>query len=180
MTKELMTMTMSIIFFLLISLILINMINLNPIMILINLIIFSMMICMKISMWKSNFMYSIILFLITISGLLILFLYFSSLIANEQMYFKFNKLLFLNFILNYLILMILNKKFNFINLNIKKSNFYETYMYMKFNEMNYQNILNFYEYPLSNFTIICMFYLLISLFSIIKICSIKLITLRKI
>nr|QBG38554.1 NADH dehydrogenase subunit 6 [Acropyga arnoldi] len=153
--------------------------NFNPIMIIINLITFNLMICMKISMWKSNFMYSIILFLIMISGLLIIFLYFSSLISNEQINFKFNKLLITNMIINSMIFFTINLKVNPLQ-TLKKFNFSDIYPNMKFNEMNYQNMFNLYEYPFNNMTIISMFYLLISLFTIIKICSMKSSTLRKI
>nr|YP_009735111.1 NADH dehydrogenase subunit 6 [Acropyga fuhrmanni]QBG38605.1 NADH dehydrogenase subunit 6 [Acropyga fuhrmanni] len=180
MIKEFSFLNLLIIFNLLILLIFINMINLNPIMILINLITFSFLIALKISLWKSNFLYSIILFLIMISGLLIIFLYFSSLISNVKIDFKFNKLLFLNFLLNYMIFLALNNYLNLMNLKLKKINFLEIYPILKFNEMSNQNILNFYTYPISNFTITSILFLLISLFMIIKICSSKSHTLRKI
>nr|QBG38592.1 NADH dehydrogenase subunit 6 [Acropyga donisthorpei] len=182
MMKELLIFNMMITTSLLIILFMqmINMMNFNPIMIMINMLMYSLLTCMYISEWKSNFLYSIILFLIMISGLLIIFLYFSSLISNEQMNFKINKLLFFNLILNIIIFYILNSIFNFLPFSMKKFNFSEITLIYKFNEMNYQNILNLYEYPYSNLTIISMLYLLISLFMIIKICSIKSSTLRKI
>nr|QBG38695.1 NADH dehydrogenase subunit 6 [Acropyga silvestrii] len=154
--------------------------NLNPIMILINLIIYNLVICMKISLWKSNYMYSIILFLVMISGLLIIFLYFSSLISNEQTNFKLNKLLLINMNFNIMFFFILNYYNDNFQQILKKFNFLEINSHMKFNETNYQNMFNLYEYPLNNMTILTMFYLLISLFTIIKICSIKSMTLRKI
>nr|YP_009735163.1 NADH dehydrogenase subunit 6 [Acropyga pallida]QBG38657.1 NADH dehydrogenase subunit 6 [Acropyga pallida] len=182
MTKNLMIMNFMIIImmFMFLFIIIMNIMNFNPIMMMINMIIYSMMICMKISMWKSNYLYSIIMFLIMISGLMIMFLYFSSLISNEQTKFKFNKLLLTNMIFNFMMIIILNYKLNFFHNSPKKFNFSEINLMMKLNEMNYQNILNLYEYPFNNLTIISMFYLMISLFSIIKICSIKTFTLRKI
>nr|YP_009734533.1 NADH dehydrogenase subunit 6 [Acropyga smithii]QBG38708.1 NADH dehydrogenase subunit 6 [Acropyga smithii] len=179
MTKELSIFNLIIMLSLFIILILINM-NLTPILIMINLTIFSLLIFVKISLWKSNFLYSIILFLIMISGLLIIFLYFSSLISSERTNFKFNKLLLINFMLNYLIFFFIYNKLCFLNFELKKFFFLEIFSIMKFNEMNYQNILNFYTYPFNNFTIISLMYLLISLFTIIKICSTKSKTLRKI
>nr|YP_009734520.1 NADH dehydrogenase subunit 6 [Acropyga sauteri]QBG38683.1 NADH dehydrogenase subunit 6 [Acropyga sauteri] len=182
MIKELLFMNIVIIFILFMTLfiLLTNIMNSNPIMIMINLLMYSMMICIKISLWKSNFLYSIILFLIMISGLLIIFIYFSSLISNEKINFKFNKLLYMNLIFNFIILIMLNYNLNFMSSKQKKFNFYEINPIMKINEMNYQNILSLYEYPFNNLTIISMFYLLITLISIIKICSIKSMTLRKI
>lgn len=156
----------------------INIIFLHPIIIIIFLLLYSCLICLNISIWKSNYIYSIILFLIIISGLLIIFLYFSSLISNEQIKFKFNNFLFYSFILNFLILITF----------ILNSNYYLLikYPYKEINLINnlnikiFQNILNLYEYPLNNLTIITIFYLLLSLFIIIKICSIKSLSLRKI
>nr|QBG38542.1 NADH dehydrogenase subunit 6 [Acropyga acutiventris] len=169
-----------IIMFTLLFMMITNIMNFSPIMILINLLIYSMMICIKISMWKPNFMYSIILFLIMISGLLIMFMYFSSLISNEQNNFILNKLLFVNLTLNFLMFMSLNYNLNLMFNNMKKFYFTEINTMMEINEMNFQNILNLYTPPFNNLTIIAMFYLLISLFSIIKICSTKSSTLRKI
>nr|QNV12031.1 NADH dehydrogenase subunit 6 [Lasius niger] len=155
-----------------------NIMHMHPIIIMITLLIYSFMICLNMSMWKSNYIYSIMLFLIMISGMLIIFLYFSSLISNEQNILKFNKFLLSSFFLNLMIL------FTFISYNsniyIFKYNFFETKMISKLNEMNFQNILNLYEYPMNNLTISSMMYLLISLFTIIKICSLKSMSLRKI
>nr|YP_009735177.1 NADH dehydrogenase subunit 6 [Acropyga panamensis]QBG38670.1 NADH dehydrogenase subunit 6 [Acropyga panamensis] len=180
MMKELLMLNMMIISILLIILFMLTIKLFNPIMIMINILAYSLMICIKISLWKSNFMYSIILFLIMISGLLIIFLYFSSLIANEKMNFKLNKLLFLNMILNLIIFYMLNSIYDFNLFKTKKFNFSEINLIYNINEMNYQNLLNLYEYPFNNMTIMSMLYLLISLFSIVKICSIKYLTLRKI
>nr|YP_010277833.1 NADH dehydrogenase subunit 6 [Cataglyphis aenescens]UHY95037.1 NADH dehydrogenase subunit 6 [Cataglyphis aenescens] len=156
-----------------------NISMIHPIIMMIILLIYSSIICLNLSFWKSNYLYSIMLFLIMISGLLIIFLYFSSLISNEQINFKFNKFLFLSFIINLTIF--LNWKFNYnIYSYMKKYNFSETNQILYINEMNFQNILNLYEYPFNNITIASMFYLLITLFSIIKICSLKSISLRKI
>lgn len=155
----------------------INIIHLHPIIIIIILLIYSFTICLNISIWKSNYLYSIILFLIIIRGILIIFLYFSRLISNEQNILKFNKFLFISFNLNLLILFIfINKS----NIYIFKYNFTEIKIISKSNKIFFQNILNLYEYPINNLTIRSIIYLLISLFTIIKICSLKSISLRKI
>lgn len=155
-----------------------NIIHIHPIIIIITLLTYSFIICLNISTWKSNYIYSIILFLIIISGILIIFLYFSRLISNEQNILKFNKFLFRSFFLNLLIL------FRFIyynsNIYIFKYNFSETETILKLNKIYFQNIINLYEYPINNLTIRSIIYLLISLFTIIKICSLKSISLRKI
>nr|YP_010034085.1 NADH dehydrogenase subunit 6 [Lasius spathepus]QOW83459.1 NADH dehydrogenase subunit 6 [Lasius spathepus] len=156
-----------------------NIMHMHPIIIMIILLSYSFLICLNMSTWKSNYIYSIMLFLIMISGMLIIFLYFSSLISNEQNIFKFNKLLFMSFYLNLLILSTLIYYYN-SNIHIFKYMFTEIKSTPKLNKMFFQNILNLYEYPINNLTISSMMYLLISLFTIIKICSLKSMSLRKI
>lgn len=182
MNKELSIFNIFIIFFILINLfiLIINIILIHPIIIIIFILIYRSIICINISLWKSNYLYAIILFLIIIRGLLIIFLYFSSLISNEQTNFKLNKFIILSFIINFIIFLYLNFKLNLFYSLIKKYNFSEHNYLIKINEINFQNILYLYEYPLNNITIRSIFYLLISIFSIIKICSIKSISIRKI
>lgn len=156
-----------------------NIIHIHPIIIIIILLSYSFLICLNISRWKSNYLYSIILFLIIIRGILIIFLYFSRLISNEQNIFKFNKFLFISFWLNLLILSTLIYSNN-SNIYIFKYIFIEIKSIQKLNKIFFQNILNLYEYPINNLTIRSILYLLISLFTIIKICSLKSISLRKI
>jgi len=152
-------------------------INLHPIFIVILLVLYRIITCLTIFKWTQNFIYSIIIFLIIISGLLIIFLYFSSLISNEQINLNFKPLITINFILNlifissyYLIINLCeypihtnmdNLKINYLNINL------------------FQNIAYIYSYPFNNLTLICIFYLLLTLFIIIKICSIKNSSLRK-
>ncbi|YP_009705874.1 NADH dehydrogenase subunit 6 (mitochondrion) [Linepithema humile] len=152
----------------------------HPIMNMILIIIYSILMTLNMSIWKMNFMYSIMLFLIMISGLLIIFLYFSSLISNEQMTFILNnnKLFLLTIMLNimFLIFNIINKKIYYFNPMYQTS---ETNLLNKINEKMFNNILNLYTYPYNNLTIMCMMFLLISLFTIIKISSMKSKSLRK-
>lgn len=156
----------------------INIKIIHPTIIIITILLYSCLICLKISIWKSNYIYSIILFLIIIRGLLIIFLYFSRLISNEQISFKFNKFLTYTFILNFLIILsFTHRSFNLFPI---KQNFIEIISINIIIKKKFQNILNLYEYPLNNFTIITIIYLLLSLFIIIKICSTKSIPLRKI
>nr|YP_009573031.1 NADH dehydrogenase subunit 6 [Podagricomela nigricollis]QBF44008.1 NADH dehydrogenase subunit 6 [Podagricomela nigricollis] len=111
-----------------------------------------------------NYWYSYILFLIMIGGMLILFIYMTSIASNEK--FKFNnKLLFLMFImlLMFLILMLLD-------------NFYFNYFSSMsdislFNNMkNLNNSMNKYlNYPNNMIIFSMIIYLLITLIAIVKI-----------
>lgn len=154
-------------------------INSHPIISIILIIIYRILLRFYISFWKINFIYSIIIFIIIIRGLLIIFLYFSRLISNDQISWYPNKLLILTFLINFFILS-LNlthlKNFSFNYLYISKDNLSLNYL----NEKIFTNILNLYIYPFNNITIICIIFLLIRLFTIIKISSIKSKPLRKI
>jgi len=152
-------------------------INLHPLLIVILLVLYNIIVCLLISKWTQNFIYSIILFLIIIRGLLIIFLYFSRLISNEQIKFNLRPLITVNFILNLIFIAFLYK----INFNY----YYPTHTTIENIQLNYlninlfQNIVYIYSYPFNNLTLICILFLLITLLIIIKICSIKNSSLRK-
>lgn len=161
-----------IIFFFLTLFLLINISN-HPVIIISIILIYRSLICLNISIWKPNFILSIFLFLIIIRGLLIIFLYFSSLISNNQFNFKINPYYLIPLIPLRLTIIYFLIKINPLNLFIYKYKFNENSPIHAINKINFNNILNLYEYPLSNLTSLSIFYLLISLFSIIKICSLK-------
>lgn len=146
----------------------------HPIYLLILIIIYRGIICFLMSSWSHNFIYSIILFLIIIRGILIIFLYFSRLISNDQTKFTINLPLILRFFLNTIILLFIIKYFNY-----PIYNFNETLTSLQINNNTFNNIMHIFSYPFRNITIICILYLLVTLFTIIKICSIKTSTLRK-
>nr|DAC76932.1 TPA_asm: NADH dehydrogenase subunit 6 [Tetraponera aethiops] len=156
-----------------IMLIMISLGEIHPTYLIILMIMFSIMVCISFSLTKENPLYSIILFMVMISGVLIIFLYFSSLISNEQSKLKYKNLLLIPIPI---ILMI----FTFNKQLIPINNNEEINHYLSINESTFSNIKMIYSYPFSNLTMKCMLYLLISLFSVIKITSIKNSSLRKI
>lgn len=144
---------------------------LHPIIIIILIINFNIFRCLNISIWKLNFIYSIIIFLIIISGLLIIFIYFSRLISNEQIKINFNLkslwLLILNMSIPLNIILTYNQFiFNQFNFIISESNPIKFIFINKF-----INITNLYFYPLNNLTILTILFLLIAFITIIKINS---------
>lgn len=146
----------------------------HPIYLLIIVIIYSGIICFIISAWSYNFIYSIILFLIIIRGILIIFLYFSRLISNDQTKLNINIPLIFRFFFNIIIFIYIIKYFNY-----PIYNFNEILISFLSNNNTFNNIIHIFSYPYRNITIICILYLLLTLFTIIKICSIKTSTLRK-
>lgn len=151
----------------------------HPIFIALILIIYRTLICLNISKWRKNFIYSIILFIIIISGLLIIFLYFSSLISNEQIILFLNINLIYLFFINLILFLILYINKNFL-INLYFSISKEINQFININNKPFNNIINLYNYPFNNLTILCIIFLLISLFSIIKLCSTKSSPIRKI
>lgn len=161
--------------FILIFILFILLINhIHPIFTLILILIYRRIICLLISRWSHNYIYSIILFLILVRGILIIFLYFSRLISNEQTKIYINFPLTISLIINITIIYKFIKYFNY-----PLYNFNEKFTLFNLNYNLFNNILHIYSYPYTNITLICILYLLITLLTIIKICSIKTSTLRK-
>lgn len=161
------------ILWLLIFLIIFIIINklIHPIIIMIIIITFNIFRCLNISLWKLNFIFSIIIFLIIIRGLLIIFIYFSRLISNEQIKINFNfkylSLLILNILIPLNIILTYNQfifnQFNFITFDSNSINIIFINKFI--------NISNLYFYPLNNLTILTILFLLIAFITIIKINS---------
>lgn len=147
--------------------------TLHPIILIFNLITLNILLCVIISLWKSNYIYSFLIFLIIIRGLLIIFIYFSRIVANEQTLFNWKSFLkpLLLSTLNLFILIFYTFKY-FIGIqNIHFYNFNESNpLNIIFNFKNL-NILNIYIYPFNNLTIMSIIFLLLSFFRIIKINS---------
>lgn len=163
-------------FLFLISHIIIN-IQPHPINIILRILLNTLYICLLISFWQSNPIYSILLFLVMIRGLLIIFLYFSRLITNVQNKFSINFFLLINFIINLTIFLYLS----FTNFILKSTPLYSYLETQFFPSQNiFKNLFIIYSYPFNNFTFLCIFFLLIAIFIIIKLCVIKTSSLRKI
>nr|YP_010276200.1 NADH dehydrogenase subunit 6 [Aphaenogaster japonica]UHY39322.1 NADH dehydrogenase subunit 6 [Aphaenogaster japonica] len=155
--------------------------NNNPVNLIIMLVIYTLSISMFMSLMTCKYIFSIILYLMMISGLLIIFLYFTSLINNEQNNWKNNYLLMTIFFMNMMTLWYLTS-------HSKKISMYPTILMTnpslyitKINENNnFQTITYIYSYPFNIITILSILFLLLTLFIIIKICLLKMKPLRKI
>nr|YP_009648545.1 NADH dehydrogenase subunit 6 [Ectomomyrmex javanus]QCE31832.1 NADH dehydrogenase subunit 6 [Ectomomyrmex javanus] len=155
--------------------------SIHPIMLMILMIFFNLLIFLNMSIWKINFIYSIMLFLIMISGLLIIFMYFSSLISNEQMKLTLKVKLFYLMNLNIMIPFMFLFLYNYIILN---QLYFLNFDQMSFSSINlnkFFNLIFIYYFPYMNITLLSMFFLLLTFISIIKINSTSLsMSLRKI
>nr|ALO71160.1 NADH deshydrogenase subunit 6 [Subcoccinella vigintiquattuorpunctata] len=115
-----------------------------------------------------NFWYSYILMLIMIGGLLILFIYMTSIASNEKFKMKF-LILIISLIISstMMIWMLKNSLFN--------EYLYKNFLILKMNNFyNYNYSMNkFLNYPSLKILLITIFYLLISMIASVKICKMK-------
>nr|AWV83429.1 NADH dehydrogenase subunit 6 [Aleeta curvicosta] len=126
---------------------------------------FSSIMCM---FYMNSYFFSYILFLIFIGGMLILFMYMSSIASNEKFYFSM-KLLTLNLIIIIIMMMFNVFKFKLDNMNklLEMNNLLDNFMIKKL-----------YILPSGIMTIMMVIYLLFTLIVIVNIISIKLSPLR--
>nr|AYR05261.1 NADH dehydrogenase subunit 6 [Coleoptera sp. ACP-2013] len=119
-------------------------------------------------MLNYNYWFSYILFLIMIGGMLILFIYMTSIAANEKFYFS--SILFTIFIMM-LMFMFLS---NFID-SYYTSFYYSNYDHMLWMKNNLTTISmkKYLNIPTSNILILIIIHLLISLIAIVKIAKIQ-------
>lgn len=146
--------------------------QIHPTYIILILITFRLLVCLRITWSIINPVLSIILFIIIIRGVLIIFLYFSRLISNEQTKYKLNLPIYI------FIILIINLTTYYNNINITNNE--ERQTIISINENTLSNIKIIYEHPYVNISIKCIAYLIISIFAIIKVCSFKNSSLRKI
>nr|ALO70478.1 NADH deshydrogenase subunit 6 [Cryptopleurum minutum] len=111
---------------------------------------------------SNNFWFSYILFIVMIGGLLVLFIYMTSIASNEK--FKFSKML-LFFMASLLFIMMLMSSL-MDNIIIEYMNLFN-YPEMQINLNKYIN------YPYNIITIMMIIYLLITLIAVVKISKIK-------
>lgn len=146
--------------------------TLHPISIIIICIIYNVTLAIYITLWKALPIFPIIFILIIIRGLLIIFIYFARTISNTESSRHFNYketfILITLWITSIIHLHIYSKAFNTSNIN--NSNLIDS-------TSNFIRII--FKAPLSSITLIRIIYLLLSLIAIIKICSPKIKTLRK-
>nr|YP_006576027.1 NADH dehydrogenase subunit 6 [Sphenophorus sp. BYU-CO246]ACZ58554.1 NADH dehydrogenase subunit 6 [Sphenophorus sp. BYU-CO246] len=132
------------------------------------LLIQTLIIALITGMTNNNFWYSYILFLIMVGGMLILFIYMTSVASNEKFKFNFYSLIFIITISTMIILILLlfdNFLSQTLNLMLKK--FYNMFY---FNNLSLNKYIAYPNIILMFFIII---YLLITLIAVVKITNLK-------
>nr|YP_010446969.1 NADH dehydrogenase subunit 6 [Chyliza chikuni]UTM10334.1 NADH dehydrogenase subunit 6 [Chyliza chikuni] len=125
-------------------------------------------ICLITGLFAKTFWFSYILFLIFLGGMLVLFIYVTSLASNEMFSFSIQLIMISIFLFNMSLMLI------YIMDKSLMMNLYNMEM-MPMNNMNNlmpENILSlykFYNFPINLITILLMNYLLITLIAVVKI-----------
>nr|AML26256.1 NADH dehydrogenase subunit 6 [Leiodidae sp. BMNH 1274323] len=121
------------------------------------LLLLTFLMCLNMGMLLNQFWFSYILFLIMIGGMLILFIYMTSIASNEK--FKFNlKLMMTSIIIMFMMLMPL---------------YYFDKMFDYYNMDNLINLIKFMNFPNDKILYFIFIYLFITLIAIVKISNIK-------
>nr|YP_009378995.1 NADH dehydrogenase subunit 6 [Cestrotus liui]ARI44196.1 NADH dehydrogenase subunit 6 [Cestrotus liui] len=126
-------------------------------------------ICLITGMINQSFWFSYVLFLIFLGGMLILFIYVTSLASNEM--FSFSTKLTLISLMIFFSLMLMILLFDKISLSSFIQN-NEMYTISNLNSYILENSLNLnklYNYPTNLVTILLMNYLLVTLIAVVKI-----------
>nr|YP_010471349.1 NADH dehydrogenase subunit 6 [Illeis koebelei]UVF63307.1 NADH dehydrogenase subunit 6 [Illeis koebelei] len=128
-------------------------------------LIHTILTCLVMGWMSINYWFSYILILIMIGGLLVLFIYMTSIASNEK--FKFNKILMIIMMSMMILMFFLNSKMSMFSEIFYLNN--ELMNNMLENKNFKFNMTKFLNFPNSNLFIIIIFYLLIAMIAVVKI-----------
>nr|YP_009528693.1 NADH dehydrogenase subunit 6 [Abscondita anceyi]AXU05706.1 NADH dehydrogenase subunit 6 [Abscondita anceyi]UYG49049.1 NADH dehydrogenase subunit 6 [Abscondita chinensis]UYG49062.1 NADH dehydrogenase subunit 6 [Abscondita chinensis] len=132
----------------------------------------TLMIAMWTGFMSMNFWYSYILFIVMVGGMLILFIYMTSVASNEK--FLYSKLMTMMMIIMFMALIIIKKDQLFMLMNSMN------YDLIAKNNLTFKMSLNkFIMYPMMIMSLTIIIYLLIALIAVSKITNVKNGPLRK-
>nr|UHA56261.1 NADH dehydrogenase subunit 6 [Hyblaea puera] len=134
----------------------------------------TLLICMISGMMISTYWFSYILFLTFLGGLLVLFIYVSSIASNELFKFSyFFNMIFLMILSIFFMLSIIymkNLKMMNFNLNKEMNNFFNLYLF--FNNENKISLSKLYNSQTFFLMMLLIIYLFITLIAVVKITNI--------
>uniref|UniRef100_UPI00300236C2 NADH dehydrogenase subunit 6 n=1 Tax=Parotis laceritalis TaxID=3112171 RepID=UPI00300236C2 len=135
----------------------------------------TMLTCLLSSIMLSTYWFSYILFLTFLGGLLVLFIYVSSIASNEMFFMSFNMkmLFFLSIFIALSVSMISMNNLNWMNFNINNlemNNFFN--MFLFFNNENKINLSKLYNNQTFLIMMMMIIYLFITLIAMVKITNI--------
>nr|UBU97813.1 NADH dehydrogenase subunit 6 [Teleogryllus occipitalis] len=140
----------------------------HPLAITMLIIMQTIMICLTTGSISYSFWFSYILFMIFLGGMLVLFIYITSLASNEMFQLPTKTMLIFMTLIPMLMMMLLNYN-NHLLLNLSKN---ESFMNNSINlSLESNNLNQLYNHPNFSLTIMTIIYLLITLIIIVKITS---------
>nr|YP_010276174.1 NADH dehydrogenase subunit 6 [Ptecticus tenebrifer]UCU06679.1 NADH dehydrogenase subunit 6 [Ptecticus tenebrifer]UHY39295.1 NADH dehydrogenase subunit 6 [Ptecticus tenebrifer] len=133
------------------------------------LLVQSFLVCLITGMIFNSFWYSYILFLVFLGGMLILFIYVTSLASNEMFSFS-TKMLFLSAIsiISVILFMLIMDK-TLVSSIFTSDNMFNIMNLNNFLPNNSVSLMNLYNFPTNLITIMLMNYLLLTLIVVVKI-----------
>nr|UPX88496.1 NADH dehydrogenase subunit 6 [Syritta pipiens] len=133
------------------------------------LLIQTMLICCITGLMTKSFWFSYILFLIFVGGMLVLFIYMTSLASNEMfsISMKMTTISIITFIMLFFIILFMDKMIMMFNsMNNEMNSIINLNSYIQENTLNLNKL---YNYPNNMITILLINYLLITLIATVKI-----------
>nr|AWN56102.1 NADH dehydrogenase subunit 6 [Anthonomus grandis] len=134
----------------------------------------TILMCMFSSMFYLNYWFSYIIFLTMIGGMLVMFIYMTSLASNEKFILPKFMLIFTGLMIFALLLnIVFTDNFYSYLISSSISNF------SQMNQLTNLTLNKYFNYPYMQMMIFLMFYLLITLIAVVKIIDKNLGTLRQ-
>nr|YP_003734790.1 NADH dehydrogenase subunit 6 [Spathius agrili]ACJ06264.1 NADH dehydrogenase subunit 6 [Spathius agrili] len=143
-----------------------NLFKFHPLVLSILLIFYVMILSFKMNFVAGYYWYSYILFLVMIGGLMILFMYFTSLSNNQLFYFDKNyyKYLYVKIFILMMLMLMFFKKFDYMEL-LYWFNYSEIFEFLNifefFKKDYYKNLMINYSMDLNMFMIMYLFFTMI-------------------
>nr|QRW36394.1 NADH dehydrogenase subunit 6 [Nebrioporus cooperi] len=138
------------------------------------LMIQTIMISLMSGFYSYSFWFSYILFMIMIGGMMVLFMYMTSLASNEKFKFSKTMLIIMLFLLLFMVLLFNTYDSMMTNLNMKNSNLMEIMnKLMMFKNENMTSLNFMYNNPNFMITLMLINYLLLTLIATVKITKSK-------
>nr|YP_010991151.1 NADH dehydrogenase subunit 6 [Chrysopa formosa]WOX61424.1 NADH dehydrogenase subunit 6 [Chrysopa formosa] len=141
----------------------------HPLAMGLNLLIQTIFISLLCGFMSYSYWFSYVLFLTMLGGMLVLFLYVTSLASNELFSFNmFSMIMMIYFIIFMSIILMINDKFMWFISNLETINFN-----MINNLENENNLIKLYNNPTMNMTLLMIIYLFLTLIIVVKITNIN-------
>nr|YP_009560244.1 NADH dehydrogenase subunit 6 [Oxysarcodexia terminalis]QAA79142.1 NADH dehydrogenase subunit 6 [Oxysarcodexia terminalis] len=140
----------------------------HPLAMGLTLLIQTTLICLTSGLMTKTFWFSYILFLVFLGGMLVLFIYVTSLASNEMFSFSIKLMItaMIMFTLSIMILFFIDKNIIMQYTNMEIKSIFDMNSYMMENSLSLNKL---YNYPTNLLTIMLMNYLLITLIAVVKI-----------